>query len=507
MRQAHNFLLAITQSAWTACIGLALVPVYIHFLGTESYGVIGFYIALISLLQILDFGMTPTISREAAKYASQNMLPELSRLCLPLAVVMWLLAIMFATLMISVSSLISEHWLQHKTTNPAQVADALIWMGVALAARLLINFYHGILIGISQLHISSLIHIVFVTATGILTIASLVFVKADIKTFFIVQLLINCVHVITVRLFVVRKIGYRSIFQLNWSPLGGLVKFSGTMTFVTLSGLVISQMDKLLLSRLTTLDQVGVYSAASMLAIGLFVLIGPVYNILFPKFTALVGNGDASEASILYLRSTSLVLAGLLPIACTLSLHAEQILFLWTRNRDLAVNAAPILSVLVLGYAVNGVMYPAYALQLAHGRADLPLQINVGLLLLLLPVSIPLILKYGAYGAAIGWLVVAVFYVMVGTYMTKKHVARELKIIFFATRLFFPVAIFLCLCISMKYFFSLNDYSAYWMIITLTVACVISALYLNFFEDTRHFVKSLIIHLKYQSNHAWKKSI
>ena len=49
-------------------MGLIFVPVYIKYLGIESYGLIGFFASMQAWFALLDMGMTPTLGREIARF-------------------------------------------------------------------------------------------------------------------------------------------------------------------------------------------------------------------------------------------------------------------------------------------------------------------------------------------------------------------------------------------------------------------------------------------------------
>ena len=60
----------------TSCrvlLGFLFVPLYINYLGIESYGLIGFSVSLSALLRLADLGLSSTLSREFARY---SVLPE-----------------------------------------------------------------------------------------------------------------------------------------------------------------------------------------------------------------------------------------------------------------------------------------------------------------------------------------------------------------------------------------------------------------------------------------------
>ena len=46
-------------AGWSALMCACLHPVDIHIMGIESYGLVGFYVILVGLMQVLDLGLTP----------------------------------------------------------------------------------------------------------------------------------------------------------------------------------------------------------------------------------------------------------------------------------------------------------------------------------------------------------------------------------------------------------------------------------------------------------------
>jgi O-antigen/teichoic acid export membrane protein len=62
----------LSSNLWAAAIGLVFVPVYIRFLGIESYGPLGLYAALQGLACVLDLGLTTTINRELARLSARE---------------------------------------------------------------------------------------------------------------------------------------------------------------------------------------------------------------------------------------------------------------------------------------------------------------------------------------------------------------------------------------------------------------------------------------------------
>ena len=72
----RNLLANYLGAAWTGLMGVAFIPLYVHFLGMEAYGVIGVFAVLQAVFVVLDMGMAPTLSREAARFQAGAHSPQ-----------------------------------------------------------------------------------------------------------------------------------------------------------------------------------------------------------------------------------------------------------------------------------------------------------------------------------------------------------------------------------------------------------------------------------------------
>src|SRR5258708_19240988 len=90
MKLGRNLLAGMANSAWTALVGLIVVPLYLKYLGIEAYGLIGFYTTTQVLLSLLDLGLAPTINREVARSSASGEFREARNLLHTLGVVYWI---------------------------------------------------------------------------------------------------------------------------------------------------------------------------------------------------------------------------------------------------------------------------------------------------------------------------------------------------------------------------------------------------------------------------------
>lgn len=424
MTPGRNLLAGLANSIWTALIGLAVVPFYLKYLGIEAYGLIGFFVTTQAVLSLLDMGMAPTINREVARCSASGNLKEAGKLLHTLAVVYWGMAVMIALLIVALAPWIAEYWLQSKHLSQQTISHAITLMGLVVACRWPIGLYQGALIGAQRLTVSSGVNITMVTFGNLGAVAVLAFVSPTIEAFFIWQACVGFVYAITMRLAAWRVIGRLLDARFDVNELKNIWRFSAGMSGVAVSAIILMQLDKVLLSRILSLEDFGRYALAGMVASGLYILLTPTFNVIYPRLTALVAANETEKLIYLYRSGTRLLLAALFPIAAAAAVFAEEILFFWTGNQALASSTAPVVSLFLIGTALNGAMHFPYALQLAYGMTRLPLTINAILVVVMIPTTIILALRYGAVGGAAAWAILNGIYLFIGTRLTHRSILK-----------------------------------------------------------------------------------
>jgi hypothetical protein len=68
---ARNVVANFVGGTWTGVMALAFTPLYIKFIGIESYALIGVYTSLRALFAVLDMGLTLTLNRDPIKAVEQ----------------------------------------------------------------------------------------------------------------------------------------------------------------------------------------------------------------------------------------------------------------------------------------------------------------------------------------------------------------------------------------------------------------------------------------------------
>jgi O-antigen/teichoic acid export membrane protein len=109
-------------------------------------------------------------------------------------------------------------------------------------------------------------------------------------------------------------------------------------------------------------------------------------------------------------------------VAIVLILFAETFLHLWARDPDLAQRVAPLLSLLMLGNLLNGLMWIPYQTQLAYGWTSLAVRINIVAVFLIVPAILWATPRFGAEGAAWVWVILNALRLISGVHFMYRRI-------------------------------------------------------------------------------------
>jgi O-antigen/teichoic acid export membrane protein len=418
---------SLTASAWSMLVQLACVPLYIRFLGVEAYGLIGFYVMLQAMLQVLDLGLSPTMNREMARYSVQPEKADEARdLVRTLELGYWLIGLMIGLVLVKVSPWLAAHWIKTGAIPVPSVKHALMLTGVLAALQWPVSFYQGGLIGLRKQVVYNVFRIIAVTVSNGGAVLVLWIISPTIQAFFLWLVVTNAVTLVCWTVFLWKSLpaGTRPP-QFDLGLLHNIGRFAAGMSGIAVFSLVLGQADKVILSKVLDLKDFGYYSIAGMFGAGLVMIVSSVFNTSYPRFSALVARGDEQELIRIYHGATQLMAVLLLPLAAEIALFSGDILQLWTRNSEVAHNAGPIATLLVIGSAINGLMNLPYALQLAYGWTSIGLKITVFMSVMVVPALWFAATHYGPVGAACVFVGLQAINMLIGLPLTHQRLLRH----------------------------------------------------------------------------------
>jgi O-antigen/teichoic acid export membrane protein len=402
-----NIVANFTGGMWQFLMGFIFIPLYMKFLGMESWGLIGIFTVLSTMSGVLDLGMSNTVNREMARLSAlQGREQEMRNLVRTLEMLYWGVAIFAGIIVAILSPFIAHHWVKPEQLSPKTIEQAFLMMGLALTLQMPVGFYTGGLMGLQRQVLLNAIIIGTSTLRGVGAVLILWFFSRTIQAYFLWQIVISVISIFILSMFLKKRLsfgGNKAVFQKQLFK--GIWRFSAGMSGITIMSLILTQMDKIILSTVLPLKMYGYYALASMVAMALYNVFTPVFSSIYPRFTQLVSINDLDELKWLYHESCQFISVLTLPVAIVVALFSYEILLLWTRNPATAQNTHLLASILICGTALNGLMNIPYALQLAFGWTNLAFFKSMIYTVLLVPLIIYAALHYGAVGAASIWVV------------------------------------------------------------------------------------------------------
>jgi len=424
----HNVVANILGKSWAALMSFAFVPLYISFLGVESYGLIGFFTALIAVFSVLDLGLSVTINREMAKYnVAENCHAERRNLLKTFEFIYWAVGIILTLIIFLSAPTIARDWLRLKDLNLEQATLAVRLMAVVVLFRWPQPLYAGALMGLNR---QVTLNMILVFGTSLQAIGAAVvlwLVAPTVVVFFLWQIFaagVQCALFIVTTWRSLPADGHKSRF----SPvlLKKLFRFSAGAAGIALFSSVLTQSDKFLLSKLLLLSEFGYYALASSIAGVLSIGAMAVYASVFPAISAGVAANDTVGISRIYRQSSQFLAAILFPVGLAVSMFSMELLAFYTRNTEIAAETHIILSFLVIGNLILSIMVLPLSLQLAYGWTNLSFYKNVIAIMFYVPVILYLTNQFGAEGAAFAWICLALGYFVIEVPLMHRRLLKSI---------------------------------------------------------------------------------
>lgn len=427
----RNTGLSYAGQAYALLIGILVLPFYLGHLGAEAYGLIGFFAVLQAWLQLLDAGLSPSLVHRIAHYRGRlasgaqcyepgQLLRSFEIIFLPLAS-LTVLSVYFS------SGWIAHQWLQAQELSTDTIVQCISLMGLMVGLKLYATLYKSGLQGL-ELH-------AWLNGANIL-IATLryfggLFLVANVSQnpldFFLFQ---TAVALFETLVFAVKAYALMPnptiLTGFDWAVVKPVLPFAASMSLTTVLWIILTQLDKVLLSNVLLLKEYGYFSLVALMSTGIMTLTNPLVQTLLPRMTMLVAENRIADMQALYLNATRFVCSLLFPLSGIIAFHSAELVFAWTGDAEAAQWSRLVLPWYVFGSAIMAVTAFQFYLQYAYGQ----LRLHVWFSLVSAALSIPLVvyaaLEHGVYGAALAWFGLRMLTFLIWPSMVHKRFAPGL---------------------------------------------------------------------------------
>lgn len=409
MSLKRNVIANYAGQGYSALIAILIYPLFLQFLGKEAYGLLGFFMTLQAWLILFDIGVTPALSREAAKArVGKSELASFFNLLKSVEIVFIFCALITLILGFLSVSWIAGSWLSIHTIPQTEVEFTLGLMFVVISLQWFLTLYRSVLNGLElQVWLNKLV-IVTSTVRYPVSLALIYFLDLGLVSFVIVQLLCSVFELVLVA-FKVSKYklmqipNHKAIFSKMY--LVAIAPFALRIGLSTGVWLFVSQFDRLILSNILPIGEYGYFTLVMVVVSGVTRLTSPVSVALLPRFSSLIAAGNLSDFVQLYRKSTRLLVTFICFLVAFLVFWSQQVLLVWTGSMDVVLWSSNVLPPYIIGTGVMGILAFQYYMQFAFGNLKYHVYLNIVLLLICVPVVAFSAINYGAVGTAYFWLI------------------------------------------------------------------------------------------------------
>jgi len=404
-RRIAHVLLRNTVSNYTGTfvslsVGLALVPLIIHQLGSATYGLWVLVTALVGFSSLLDLGLRFSLVRWVAEYRGRNDQTEMNAFLSTVFLIYLALGVLTLLLVCAVAVFVDKIF----TIPPADVASARILLliaGVGAAANFPLSVFGGVLTAYERIDLANALTITnlllsFGLIAGLLANGYGVVSLAAVQT--VVGLLVHAIRFVAAR----RVNPSISLSLRAFEPRH--LRMIGSYTlyiFVErVAGHVVLKTDEIIIGLFLPLSAVSTYAIGLRLNNAVRMLSEQLPSVVFPTGAGLHTAGDTAKLRRLLVEGTRMTLALGLPLAVCGAMLADPVISVWVGPEF--VGAASITRVLLIATIAFMVQWVPVVVAQAVGKVVLPSLVGMLEMVANLVLSIVLVKEFGILGVALG---------------------------------------------------------------------------------------------------------
>ncbi|MFT4684418.1 oligosaccharide flippase family protein [Candidatus Marifrigoribacter sp. Uisw_064] len=383
-----------------------------HLIGAEGLGIIGLSNRITSLILVVALlGMPQVIIKEMAIAKSKNNLERIGNIIYTTSIINGVLSILLSTIFILLSP-----WIANVVFQESNLTYPLIVFIIIIPIQVFSRIFGSGLIAYKKIWQSNLVdQTLSVAITGLLLLFTW-FLKIEIT--------VNLIAIFYAigRIFTMLTVGgyWSKMYRFNgvrsFIPKE-LLKTALPLLFVSMTLLLASSIDAIMLGWLSNVTQVGYYTVALQLALLTSFFLQVSNSIMMPKIAALYSAKSLAEMKGMIQKVTSLLIVIGVIAVLGFVLIGRPLLSLWGTE---FTNAYSILIILSIGQFFNIASGPVGSILMMCNYEKVLRNITFVSLLLNVILNYLLISNFGANGAAMATAITIAVIMIISSYFIKK---------------------------------------------------------------------------------------
>ena len=413
------------SSSWASSViaNLVTIPLLVHFLGVELYGIYALLTGLYGYFSLLDLGLGQGIIRYVAHYRGldqeQGLFQSVNSALLiqvVLGIAGFVALVLFAEDILHALNIGSPHFSESWT--------ALMLSAVGFLVTMILGNFSFVLQGLQRFDLLAKINAVFSIAGALSTVA-VVILGGGLVSVVAVSLIFSVGNALAWLISAMRMMpGYRMNFSIAIQPTIEIVRFSAYTFISRLGNLLNTYFVRFIVSMFWGPQAVTYFVVPMKLASFFQGAIGSLAGVLFPFTTDAMAQGKDEKLKSVYLRSSTYLAAVSLPALLFLVIFARQVLSVWM-GEMFSSTAWPTLTLLALSSLLSILTMAPTNAALGLGKSREIAIFSSGVVAINLLTSFWFTAKWGFVGTAVSVLVTQSMALPFVWYVTEKSIGMS----------------------------------------------------------------------------------
>jgi O-antigen/teichoic acid export membrane protein len=419
-------------------IGFVFIPIYIKYIGVESYGLIGIFGIITAWMGILDAGLISALGREMALYSAGKHSPHSIRTLLKSVEGVICIGVgLFLIVLILGVDFLSSRWIQSKFITREVKNTSMLLMGILFSLKFFESIYKSSIVGLQKQVLMNGSEAIYAFIKSVGAVLVLKYVSNSILVFFYWQVGISITYIICLKFLLFKQIPISNTsIKFSMQSVLSLKSFAGGMLVMTILNSLLTQIDKIFLIKFLTLEEFGYYSIATAAAGAIMIVTSPVSSAFLPRLIQLNSLNNKQQMLEIYRIGFQIIAVLLGSISAILFFFPETFLLFWTNNIGLTLNVKYVFAITVIGYLISGLNTMPFVIQLSVGSTKVGVWIRIISVLFSLPLMYYFIPIYGKVAAAYIWLAIALINLVISFIYAFSRVFVDFKYKIFWSDLF-----------------------------------------------------------------------
>ncbi len=412
-----NIVFNFTGQLWSNLLAFLLTPYYVKLLGFESYGLVGFYATLFAFVNLFDIGISQTVNKEASNFDLSKSKEFIQKFKI-LELTLFSFSSLIYIIIFFSSNWIASSWLKH--SDQIEIEKVIKIIGLITCLRLFEGIYRSVLLGFQEQKKYNFILIFITTLRNFGSLFVLIYLDNTILSFFLWNLLSSLISLFLLMSYSYSFFPKGSFFsKINFKKITYFKNELAILFFLGILKFLISQLDKISLSNLLSLEKFGQYITCSNLSSMVLFIIQPFTIAIFPLFSN--KNILSNDIENIFNRYSQYVSVLFSSVTFILYFNTEFILNEYTKNSLMEDDFSNIFSLLVIGNLLNVLQWIPYNLLLARGKINFQLYMNISYVIIFYPILYFIYPIYGIFVFPISWIIFNLIGLIINFFMLYKQ--------------------------------------------------------------------------------------